>query len=102
MRVNIQVVGQTDEQTSYRLTSEQEQTDGKDMRIIHSNDGNHVVTEHWSLLTCMNTFVDTGDVLGANSLIETGDTGISLVRSYNIISKASCNEGTKTKLLRAI
>ena len=47
----------------------------------------------------MGACVDAGDILGENSPIDTGDTGISLVRSYNIFSKASLYEGIKTKLL---
>ena len=64
-------------------------TDRKDTRIIHSNEGNHGVTEHRSLLTCMYAYIATGDLLGMNSHIYTGGTGISLVRLYNIIYNES-------------
>ena len=59
------------------------------MRIIRLNNGNRGVTEHHSLLARIDVWVDTGDILGMKSRIGTGDTGISLVRTNNIISKAS-------------
>ena len=75
-------------------------TDGrKYIRIIRLNDENRVVTEHWSLLTLMDALIDMVDIFGMNPRIDTGDMGISLVRSYNIISKVSLCKGTKTKLL---
>ena len=52
---------------------------GKIKGIISSNDVTRVVTEHWSLMTNMDTCIDTWDILSTNSLIGTGDTGISLV-----------------------
>ena len=59
------------------------------MRIIRLNNGNRGVTEHHSLLTRMDTCIDTGDILGTNSPIGTVDTGISMVQTNNIFSKAS-------------
>ena len=53
------------------------------------NGGTRIVMEHQPLLTCMDACVDMGYVLGKNSCIDTRDTGISLVRLYNIISKQS-------------
>ena len=59
------------------------------MIIIRSNDGNRGVTEHQSLLTCMDVCVYMGGILGNNLHICMVDTGISLVQNNNIISKAS-------------
>ena len=59
------------------------------MRTINLNDQNRGVAEHRSLLTLMDACIDMGYILGTNSPIDTGDMGISLVRLYNIIYKAS-------------
>ena len=45
------------------------------------------MTEHWSLLTHMDTCVVIGDILGTKPSIGMGDTNISLVQTNNIISK---------------
>ena len=75
---------------------------GKILIIIRSNVGTHGVTEHQSLMTRIDTCVDTGYTFGKNSHISTGDMGISLVWLYIIISKESSYKGTKTKLIGAI
>ena len=69
--------------------TDEKYTRSKDMIIILLNDGNRGVTEHHSLLTRMDTCIDTGDILGTNSPIGTVDTGIYLVQTNNIFSKAS-------------
>ena len=46
-----------------------------------------------------NTHIDMEDILGTNSPIGTGDTGISFVRLQNIISKDSLYEVMKNKLV---
>ena len=53
-------------------------------------------------MTGIDAHINMGDKIGTNSRIDTGDTGISLVRSYNIISKYYLYEDMKTKLLGAI
>ena len=60
------------------------------------------MTKNRSLLTHMDACVDTGGIHGTKPCIDTGDTGLYLVRTNNIISKASLYEDTKTKLLGAI
>ena len=54
---------------------------GKILIIIRSNVGTHGVTEHQSLMTRIDTCVDTGYILGKDSRIYMGDTNISLVQS---------------------
>ena len=56
------------------------QTEGKYMRIIGPNNKNHGVVEHCSLFSHMNACIDTGDIIGMNSRIDTGDLWISLVQ----------------------
>ena len=50
------------------------------MRIIGPNNKNHGVVEHCSLFSHMNACIDTGDIIGMNSRIDTGDLWISLVQ----------------------
>ena len=50
----------------------------------------------------MDVCFDTGDTPDTNLGIDTWDTGISLVMSYNIISKDSCYQVINIKLLGAI
>ena len=50
----------------------------------------------------MGVCFDTGDIPDTNLGIDTWDTGIYLVLSYNIISKDSCYDGIKIKLLGAM
>ena len=76
------------------LANNDEWTDKKDTKrkdtiIILLNDGNRGVTEHHSLLTRMDTCIDTGDILGTNSPVGTLDTRIYLVQINNIFDNTS-------------
>ena len=77
------------DQTLEKCKSEQKRKDRKYIQIIGSNDRTHGVTEHQILFTHIDACVDTGNIFGMNSCIDTGYMGVSLVRLYNIIYKVS-------------